>query len=311
MIHTSPRSPSESYGRALQQVVAQRPISCFLGVYDVFSASVAARFCDGLFVSGYSFAASFYGLPDIGFISWTDMVAFVQRLRTVLPAHHLMVDIDDGYADVDVACHVTRLLESIGASGVIMEDQQRPRRCGHVDGKRIMPLDEFREKLDRVLASRRDLFVVARTDSSDPDDIAKRARSFADAGADAVLVDGLKDLSILRQLRDEIETPLMFNQIEGGKSPAVSLRELQGAGISLVNYSTPCLFAVQSAIENALAELQRNGGKLLPPAEGESGLARCQRQLYANLSHTQSDSSADCCNDADQSLVEAFPFART
>jgi len=195
--HTTP-------GEALRRVVHARPISCFIGVYDVFSATIAAKFHDGLFVSGYGFSASFYGLPDQGFIAWSDMVAFVQRLRAVLPRHHLMVDVDDGYADLEVACHVARLLESAGASGIVLEDQQRPRRCGHLDGKQIMPLEGFLEKLDRVLAARSSLFVVARTDASDPDEIARRACAFSDAGADAVLVDGLKDLEILRQLRGQI-----------------------------------------------------------------------------------------------------------
>ena len=92
------------------------------------SASVAARHYDGLFVSGFGFAASYYGLPDIGAIAWPDMVSFVQRLRLAFPQHHLLVDIDDGYVDPEVACHVVAQLERIGASGVILEDQQRPRR---------------------------------------------------------------------------------------------------------------------------------------------------------------------------------------
>lgn len=120
------------------------------------------------------FAASHYGLPDIGFISWTDIVDLVHRIRTVLPDHYLLVDIDDGYADVEVACHVVSLLESVGASGVVMEDQKRPRRCGHLDGKQILDLDEYLVKLRKVLATRRTLDVVARTDASGIDEIKKR-----------------------------------------------------------------------------------------------------------------------------------------
>ena len=104
----------------------------------MFSASIAARHFKGLFLSGFGFAASHYGLPDIGFIAWGDMVAYVQRVRTVLPRHHLLVDMDDGYGDADIACHVTRLLESVGASGVVIEDQRRPRRCGHFNGKQLL-----------------------------------------------------------------------------------------------------------------------------------------------------------------------------
>ena len=86
----------------------------FIGVYDAFSASVAARHFDGLFVSGFGFAASYYGLPDIGFIAWPDILAFVQRLRSILPAQHLLVDIDDGYCDTEIACHVVSALDSLG-----------------------------------------------------------------------------------------------------------------------------------------------------------------------------------------------------
>ena len=84
----------------------------------------------------------YYGLPDIGFIAWPDMVSFVQRLRLAFPQQHLLVDIDDGYVDPEVACHVVEHLERIGTSGVILEDQRRPRRCGHVTGKQILPIEE-------------------------------------------------------------------------------------------------------------------------------------------------------------------------
>ena len=96
-------------GSRLRAAVAERLVPC-VGIYDVFSASVAARRFDALFVSGFGFAASHYGMPDVGFIAWPDVLAFVRRLRSVLPRHHLLVDIDDGYVDVDVACHVVRVL---------------------------------------------------------------------------------------------------------------------------------------------------------------------------------------------------------
>lgn len=123
------------YGRRLREAIATHSPVPQIGVYDVLSASLAARHFEGAFLSGFSFAASYYGLPDNGFIAWSDMVAFAQRTRVILPDRHIMVDIDDGYCDTEVACHVVHLLEAAGASGVVLEDQQRPRRCGHVDGK--------------------------------------------------------------------------------------------------------------------------------------------------------------------------------
>ena len=273
-------SSTQSPGNRMRTAVRESAITPFIGVYDVFSAGLAGRNYDALFLSGFGFAASFYGLPDIGFITWSDMVSYVQRIRTILPAHHLLVDIDDGYTDPDVACHVVSLLEASGASGVVLEDQKRPRRCGHFDGKQIMDLDEYIAKLRQVLATRRDLFVIARSDSSDPAEIERRVLAFAEAGADAVLVDGLQSLDIVRKLSAKAGRPFCFNQIAGGKSPSCTLSELQDAGVKIAIYSTPCLFAVQAGIENALADLKKADGSL---SGSPVGVKDCTRILADNL----------------------------
>lgn len=271
------------HGSALRAEMQVRDLIPFIGVYDVFSASLAARQYDALFVSGFGFAASHYGLPDVGFIAWPDIVAFVQRIRAVLPRHHLLVDIDDGYCDVEVACHVTSLLERAGASAVVLEDQRRPRRCGHFEGKQLLDLDEFLVKLRRVLETRRDMVVIARTDASDPADAAQRIRAFAEAGADAVLVDGVRDLEVVRWLSSQVECPFTFNQIAGGKSVPCNTADLRDAGVSLAIYSTPCLFAAQEAIEEALRDLAVRDGRLAQPADGAVGVARCTAVLEDNL----------------------------
>jgi 2-methylisocitrate lyase-like PEP mutase family enzyme len=278
-LHSLNRAALSPGGR-MRQTLESRKITPFIGIYDVFSASLAGRHFDSLFVGGFGFAASYYGLPDIGFIAWPDIVAFVQRVRTVLPDHNILVDIDDGYCDTEVACHVVSLLEASGASGVVIEDQKRPRRCGHFDGKQIMELDEYLDKLRRVLATRRDMFVVARTDSSDPQDIALRVQAFAEAGADAVLVDGLKSFDTIREIKALVNRPLCFNQIAGGKSPDCTLSELGEAGVSLAIYSTPCLFPVQTAIEDAMSALKAKDGSL---AGSQIGVQDCTRLLSENL----------------------------
>ena len=273
-----------NYGKALRQEIATRRIMCFIGVYDNFSASIAAQHYDGLFISGFGFAASHYGLPDIGFITWSDIVAYMQRVRTILPEHHIIVDIDDGYGDQEVAAHVVSLLEREGASGVILEDQKRPRRCGHYDGKQLLELDQFIDKLEKVLQARKNLFVVARTDSTDQADRLERALAFEQAGADAVLIDGLENLDVLRDISRQLKRPLMFNQIAGGKSPPCSLSELAEAGVSLVNYSTPCLFTAQEAIDKAMHELKKDDGKLPDTTGGARvDLRMCTELLNENL----------------------------
>ncbi|MEV7782196.1 isocitrate lyase/PEP mutase family protein [Kitasatospora sp. NPDC088351] len=267
MLHENTAS---GYGQRLREEIARPGATPLIGVYDMYSASIAAEHYNGMFVSGFGFAASYYGLPDIGFIAWPDMVAFVERLRGAFPRHHLLVDIDDGYVDPEVACHVVRRLERIGASGVILEDQKRPRRCGHADGKQVLPLGEYLEKLDLVLANRSDLVVVARTDATEEGDILERAEALAATDADVVLVDGVRSEEWIRRIRQVVNgKPLLFNQIAGGKSPRLSLSELSDLGVDVAIYSTPCLFAAHRAMDEALAGLKVADGRL-PAAAGES-----------------------------------------
>ncbi|MEU2793711.1 isocitrate lyase/PEP mutase family protein [Streptomyces sp. NPDC007100] len=258
------------YGSALREAVRSPRTTPLIGIYDMYSASIAAQHYDGMFVSGYGFAASHYGLPDIGFIAWPDMVQFVERLRLAFPAQHLLVDIDDGYVDPEVACHVVQRLERAGASGVILEDQKRPRRCGHADGKLILPLEEYLDKLDLVLGSRQDLVVVARTDATEEAEIVRRAAALAETDADVVLVDGVRSVEWIERIRSVVGgKPLLFNQIAGGKSPRLSLSELTELGVDVAIYSTPCLFAAHGAIEGALVDLKTADGRL--PDTGQTG----------------------------------------
>jgi len=282
-------TPGERLRRHLQ-VTVDEPVS-FIGTYDAFSSSIAAKYYECLWLSGFGFSASFYGLPDIGFIAWSDICAYVQRVRTILPNHHILVDIDDGYCDIEVAGHVVSLLEASGASGVVLEDQKRPRKCGHFEGlKEVMELEDFVIKLKKVLEIRRSgLFVVARTDASEPEEIKRRLRAFADAGADALLVDGIKDLNLVREIvqlnKSHKNLPFAFNQIAGGKTPPVSLTELKEMGLKMIIYSTPCLFAAQSALEDSMKILKENDGQL---PKDSIGVKDCQAVLNHNLKNRDS-----------------------
>jgi 2-methylisocitrate lyase-like PEP mutase family enzyme len=271
------------FGNKLTEALKEKEIIPFIGVYDTFSASIAARSFDGIFISGFGFAASFYGLPDIGLISWSDIVAFARRVRTILPDTHILVDIDDGYADAEVAAHVVSLLEATGVSGIILEDQKRPKRCGHLDCKQILELDDFMPKLERVLETRDDMIVVARTDADEFDEAVRRVKAFDKAGADWVLVDGIGDMETVRRLRMQTGKPIVFNQIAGGKSPFFPLSELKTAGISVPLYSTPCLFAAQESIQEVMRAVKSNDGLLTSGDMSSVDLASCQALLEENL----------------------------
>jgi 2-methylisocitrate lyase-like PEP mutase family enzyme len=209
------------------------------------------------------------------------MVAFVQRLRLAFPDQHLLVDIDDGYGDPEVAAQVAANLERVGASGVILEDQKRPRRCGHAAGKQVLPLDEYLTKLDAVLQVRTDLLVVARTDAVEECEMLHRAEALADTDADVVLVDGVRSADLISKARARVGAkPLLFNQIAGGVSPRLSLSELGELGVNVAIYSTPCLFAAHTAIAQTLRNLHANDGRL---DDDGVGVAASTRLLERNM----------------------------
>lgn len=273
---------NNKYGSRLKTSLGKPEILPFIGVYDTFSAGIAGRHFDNIFISGFSFAASYYGLPDIGFIAWPDIVDFTRRVRCILPDHHIIVDMDDGYSDVEVACHAAWQLEQAGASAIVLEDQQRPRRCGHLPGKQILPLADYTDKLRRVLETVHDMLVIARTDVPEADCI-ERVCAYAGAGADLVLADGITHLDTLARIREQAGVPVVFNQIFGGKSEPVTLDELQQSGVSAVLFSTPCLFAAQSAVDTAMRSLQGNNGRLTEAISGGVRLADAVEVLNANL----------------------------
>jgi 2-methylisocitrate lyase-like PEP mutase family enzyme len=230
-----------------------------MGIYDVFSASIASRYFDAVFLSGYGFTASHYGLPDEGYVTWNDIVDFTARVRAILRSAHIIVDIDDGYGDEKISMNVVRRLEQAGASAVILEDQKRPKKCGHLPGKEILPTATYLRRLEALLDVRRDLFIVARTDASFQEGLV-RAQAYAKAGADAVMVEGLTGVDQVAELRERIPegTFLTVNLIRGGKTPPVTLSDLDRHGANLVIYSTPCLFPVQQTIEDAMQRMLDN-----------------------------------------------------
>ena len=153
-----------------------------------------------------------------------------------------------------------------------------------------MPLEDFLVKLEQVLAARRDLFVVARTDTTDPEDAIHRVEAFAAAGADAVLVDGVRDLALVREIAARCQCAIAFNQIAGGKSPRCTLSDLKALGVSIVIYSTPALFAAQGAIETTMRSLRERDGALPQPRDGAVGVKDCTAVLTERvLRHDDGD----------------------
>jgi len=266
----------KSAGELFKTRIKTNKILQLIGVYDVFSALIASKYFDGIFVSGFSTAASAYGLPDVGFVNWRDQVDISTRIRHVLPDSHILVDIDDGFGDEIIASNTVKSLENNNLSAVMMEDQRRPRMCGHFDNKEVLPIDEYLIKLKAVISIRNDIFVIARTDTLTPTDGFIRAVNYAEAGANGIMVEAITDLDVVYKLSNEVDCPIMVNQLQGGKSPNWSLQELEDAGVSIVIYSTPSLFSAQYGMETFFKSMKENG---IMPTNGTVGMDDCVNML--------------------------------
>ena len=282
----SERLYGSAAGNAFRKRVATGKIVQFVGVYDVFSALVAAQRFDSVFLSGFGFAASQYGLPDIGYANWHDTQDYATRVRTVLPETHILVDIDDGYGEEPIVANTVKNLEACGVSAVQFEDQKRPRRCGHFQGKQILSADQYLLKLKAALGVRASLFVIARTDATDIKDGIRRAIRYAEAGADGVMVEAIHSLDSVAELVKAVGKPVMVNQLHGGKSPNWTVQQLEDAGVSIVMYSTPCLFAAQYGMERYLDSLEKD--RVLSDQETVT-MDDCTEILFQPLTHVNTN----------------------
>jgi len=284
----------KSYGKFLRDCFKEtRKLNktlAFVGAYDTFSASVIAKYVDTIFLSGYGFTASHYGLPDEGYIAWSDIVDYAARVRHILPKSHILVDIDDGYGDARNLVNAVRRLEQAGVSAVMLEDQKRPKKCGHLPGtKELVTLENYTERLMELLDKRKDIFVLARTDATDLDEGIHRVKKFAECGADAIMIEGVKDIKSIKHIRQAVGDKIYVgvNLIKGGKTGAVSLHDAHKLGIDFVIYSTPCLFVAQEAIERSLKGFMQ-GEYLYPSGDSEFPLSENNALLKKNQKASES-----------------------
>jgi len=244
------------------------------GVYDGLSARIAVQSGFGaLVVGGYSVSASRLGMPDYGFLTQTEITDAARDICAAVPGVPVVVDADTGYGNALSAARTARLLHRAGAAGMILEDQEWPKRCGHMAGKRIVPAADWLAKIRAVADLREDgvdLFLIARTDArglEGLDEALARAMAAHDAGADAVFVEAPLDRDELTRIGAELagRRP-RANMVEGGRTPLLSLAELDALGFRLVLWGITGILAAGAALRDAYAAIGATGEG--PPQDG-------------------------------------------
>ncbi len=252
--------------KILYELIQARDAVPVPGVYDAFSARLVEqagfKACQ---VSGFAVAAALLGLPDVGILSMRDQINAVQSIANAVDIP-VMADGDTGFGNALSAYHTVRLMEAAGAAGINIEDQTFPKRCGHMNDKSVVPIEEMVQKVRAAVSARRDPhFVInARTDAIATDGVTaaiERANAYMDAGATLIFVEAVNSKDQIAEIVRAVRGPLSVSMVgaPGSKTPSISLAELRELGVGRVSYPGVTMSSAGAAMRRALQALASQG----------------------------------------------------
>ncbi|CAM3240850.1 carboxyvinyl-carboxyphosphonate phosphorylmutase [Paracoccus aminovorans] len=269
--------PEAPAGARFRAALARPGILRLPGAHNGMAAlqAKAAGF-PALYLSGAAMTAGM-GLPDLGIITVDEVAFFIRQIARAsgLP---LLVDGDTGYGEALNVMHMVRVFEEAGAGAVHLEDQLLPKKCGHLNDKKLAPATEMAAKVAAAVRARRHLFVIARTDAAASEGIegaVARARLYVEAGADAIFPEALTSIEMFRELRARLPgVKLLANMTEFGRTPALTAQEFQDLGYDMVIWPVSSLRIANRAQERLYAALARDGATtaLLPEMQTRAEL---------------------------------------
>jgi 2-methylisocitrate lyase-like PEP mutase family enzyme len=283
--------------RAFAERLERKALITAPGVFDGISARIADRLgFEALYMTGYGVVASHLGLPDAGLATYTDMVSRVERIASLV-ATPLVADGDTGYGGLLNVQHTVRGYEKAGAVAIQLEDQEFPKKCGHMLGRRVVPVQDMVAKIRVACDARsdRDFKIIARTDARTTlglDEALRRAQAYLEAGADLLFIESPESVAEMERIGRTFDAPLVANMVEGGRTPILDAWELQRLGYRLAIFPGLGFLAAGAAMQAAYASLRERGSSagtevaLYPFAEfsrlmGFDGVSEFDRK-YAN-----------------------------
>ncbi len=273
---------SEPAGLRFRRLVERPGILQLPGAYNGLS-SLQARNAgfEALYLSGAAMSASM-GLPDLGIISIEDVCFFIRQIArsSQLP---ILADGDTGYGEVLNVMQMVRAFEDAGAGAVQIEDQILPKKCGHLNDKKLAPAEDMAAKVAAARKARRHLYIVARTDafaSMGLDEAIRRAKLYVEAGADAIFPEALSDPDDFRTFASEVKVPLLANMTEFGKTPFMTAKEFEALGYKMVIWPVSALRMAAKAHEELYAMLRETGW-----AKPLATRMQTRAELYATIGY--------------------------
>lgn len=255
---------SEGKRRAFAARIKQKKLVVAPGVFDGISAKIADRMgFECLYMTGYGVVASHLGLPDAGIATYTEMSNRVSQLSSITSTP-LVADGDTGYGGLLNVRHTVRGYEKAGACAIQLEDQEFPKKCGHVLGRRVIARKDMAAKIKVAAESRdsNDFLIIARTDARTTlglDEALRRAETYLRAGADLLFVESPESVEEMQRIGKTFDVPLVANMVEGGRTPVLSAAELQEIGYRFAIFPAVGFLAMGAVLERAYAGLKRDG----------------------------------------------------
>ena len=262
---------------ALRQMLNAPGVIVAPGAYDGLSARLIERQgFKAVYMTGAGTAASVLGQPDVGLTTLSEMTTHAANIASCVSLP-VISDADTGYGNPLNVIRTVREYERAGVAGIHLEDQVFPKKCGHIAGKAVIPMQEFAEKIRAAAENRRDedFVIIARTDAravNGLDDAIERGLRYREAGADVIFIEAPTSREEIERVAREIKAPLLSNQVPGGKTPGLTVTELEKLGYKIVIFPVVGLMAATLAIEKALAQLKETGtdwneGPVLSPMD--------------------------------------------
>ena len=232
------------------------------GAHDIWSAKLIEKAgFPAVYMTGYGVSASLLGLPDIGLISAEEMTSVARNMASAIDIP-LIADADTGFGSVLNAVRVAGAYEAAGVAAIQIEDQVFPKRCGHMEGKELIPSEEMVAKIKAIVKCRKDpdFLIIARTDARAVvgfEEAIKRAQLYKEAGADVIFLEAPTSREEMKQAVAEVDAPMLANMVNNGKTPFLRFEELQDFGFKLVIYPVVTLYTATKACMDNLALLKQ------------------------------------------------------
>jgi len=254
---------SASHIQALRAMLREEKGVVVPGAPNALAARIIADLgFRAVYLTGAGLTNMQLGLPDLGFMDLGLVTDHVMAIRSVIDLP-LVVDIDTGFGNAVNVTHAVRILEQAGASAIQIEDQHSPKRCGHFEGKELVPPEEMVAKVRAAVEARRqDMVVIARTDACAVEGFEaaiERAGRYIEAGADVTFVEAPERLDDLKAVPRRLKAPQLVNMVLGGKTPIIDAKAAADMGFSLVLYANAALQGAVHGMQTALSTLKERG----------------------------------------------------